>query len=54
MESCNAFWYSTPGPPPGLAADAGEVATKWVVSIWILSKCFAFISATAACASPNS
>lgn len=54
MESWRAFWYSTQGPPFGFEGEAGEVATKWVVSIWILSEYRAFIMPSAVFASPRS
>jgi len=54
MLSCNARWYSIPGGPPEfpttcapVGVAAGVVHTKWVVSIWILSLHFAFISRSA-------
>lgn len=57
MLSCNALWYSTPGPdvpavPPPVCVAVlvvvGVVHTKWVVSIWILLLYPAPISSRAA------
>lgn len=54
MDSWSAFWYSTPGPPVGFPTAAGLVATKWVVSIWILSEARPFMTDSAARASSSS